>query len=364
MPSRATCIAIVLLSLLCACQQQGGGGDSGGICRNSQDSVFDPREWSAAPCLGGLAAGFSCSNVELLSALTFCRSANDLWGWTDPGSGTEYALLGIESGTVFVDIADPEVPIVIGFLDTHTSNSIHRDIKTLGNYAYVVSEAPNHGLQIFDLTRLGAASAGTDFDADAQFDGFSSAHNIAINEETEMAYVVGSSRCAGGLYMLDLSMPTAPDFVGCYSGDGYTHDTQCVIYRGPDPDYDGSEICFSSNEGSLTIVDVSDKSSPVLIRRASYVGAAYTHQGWLSEDHHYFLLDDEVDEISFGHTTRTYVWDVSDLDTASVSLPAQWHDPRQRHAPRPLPAACRLDGRSRMRRWSRQRCRWCDRLPR
>ena len=48
---------------------------------------------------------------------------------------------------------------------------------------------------------------------------------------------------------------------------------------------------------------------------ANYPDDAYTHQGWLTEDHRYFLLDDELDEISGSSPTqRTLVFDLQDLD--------------------------------------------------
>ena len=81
-------------------------------------------------------------------------NANDSWGWTDPDTGSEYALIGLYDGTAFVNIDDPVNPIYLGKLDTHTDPSLWRDIKTYGNYAFVVSEASGHGMQVFDLTRL------------------------------------------------------------------------------------------------------------------------------------------------------------------------------------------------------------------
>ncbi len=118
--------------------------------------------------------------------------------------------------------------------------------------------------------------------------------------------------------MVDISTPTSPTGAGCFSSDGYTHDAQCVIYAGPDTEHQGSEICFNANEDTLTIVDVSNKSSPVQLSRTSYAGVAYTHQGWLTADHTHFLLDDELDEQSFGTNTRTFIWDVTDLDLPTV----------------------------------------------
>ena len=89
---------------------------------------------------------------------------------------------------------------------------------------------------------------------------------------------------------------------------------------GPDGDYAGSEICFNSNENTLTIVDVSDKADMTLLSRRGYNGNGYAHQGWLTENHEYFLMDDELDELFSGNNTRTHIWDVRDLDNpASVS---------------------------------------------
>jgi hypothetical protein len=55
-----------------------------------------------------------------------------------------------------------------------------------------------------------------------------------------------------------------------------------------------------------------------MLSRTGYAGSAYTHQGWLSEDHRYFFLGDELDEARRGHNARTYVWDVTDLDAPFI----------------------------------------------
>merc|ERR1712113_1341856 len=111
---------------------------------------------------------------------------------------------------------------------------------------------------------------------------------------------------------MGISDPLNPTFVGCYSGDGYTHDAQCVNYSGPDIEHVGKEICFCSNEDTVTIVDVTNKNSPVQLSRSGYINDGYTHQGWLTEDHSHFIFNDELDEL-YGTTptTRTMVFDVS-----------------------------------------------------
>ncbi len=124
--------------------------------------------------------------------------------------------------------------------------------------------------------------------------------------------------CGTGLHMIDINEPTNPTYAGCFDDQGYVHDTQCVVYDGPDQDYTGREICFNSNAtGSLNrvaIVDVTDKSNPVSLARVGYANDGYSHQGWLTPDQRFFLHGDELDEVRRDINTTTRVWDVSDLD--------------------------------------------------
>ncbi len=276
---------------------------------------------AATPCEDGMAGIYPCENVDLLAFMPLGDmgggSGNDIWGWTGC-SGREFALMGRSSGTSFVEISDPENPVYLGNLPTHTINSLWRDIKTYADHAFVVSEASGHGMQIFDLTELcSVPSPPVTFSNTAHYNGFGNAHNVVINEDSGFAYSVGAN-CSGGLHMVDISTPTSPTFAGCFSSDGYTHDAQCVIYNGPDTEHVGSEVCFNYNEDTLTIVDVTDKNSPDQLSRTGYSGSAYSHQGWLTEDHEHVLLGDELDETGFGHNTRTRIWDVSDLDNPSL----------------------------------------------
>ncbi|MCG8467253.1 MAG: choice-of-anchor B family protein [Gemmatimonadetes bacterium] len=285
----------------------------------------------------GTVAGFACEDVELVSFMPVREvggdrgiMVSDIWGWTDPDTGREYAILGRFDGTSFIDVTDAENPVFLGDLpltDGATPN-LWRDMKVYANHTFVVADnAGQHGIQVFDLTRLrDVTDAPVEFTEDANYTEFASAHNIVINEESGFAYVVGGSgggeTCGGALHMVDLRDPKNPTFAGCYAdpntgqnGPGYTHDAQCVNYRGPDADYAGKEICFNASESALGIGDVSDKGSPTPISSAAYPNVAYAHQGWLSEDQAYFYLNDELDELSGGtEGTRTLVFDVKDLD--------------------------------------------------
>ena len=270
-------------------------------------------------CTDGMAGTYPCRDIDLMAFLPHGEigggSGNDLWGWTDPITGREYALVGRSTGTAFVDISDPRAPVYLGNLPTATVNSTWRGIKVFSDHAFIVSEAANHGMQVFDLTQLrGVTAPPVTFTETAHYSGFGSTHTLAMNDRTGFAYAVGTRTCEGGLHVVDVRRPTKPRTAGCFSFDGYTHETQCVIYSGPDSVYRDREICFNSNEDTLTIVDANDKLEQVQLSRTGYGGSAYTHQGWLTEDQRFFLVNDEGDEMAFKHPTRTWIWDVSDLD--------------------------------------------------
>ncbi|KKK14717.1 hypothetical protein P175DRAFT_0510247 [Aspergillus ochraceoroseus IBT 24754] len=285
-------------------------------------------------CTGGKAGEYSCNNVDMQSFLSHqamgsvTREGNDIWGWTT-ANNREFGIVGQTDGVAFVEVLKDGSLVYIGRLPTQTVPSVWRDMKVIGDYVYIGAEAAGHGLQIFDLNKLTNASSSNptvfsiEKDLTAWYSEFGSSHNIVAHEETNMIYAVGTARnltCAGGLWMVDVSDPAKPTSPGCVREDGYVHDAQCVIYKGPHSKYIGREICFNYNEDTLTIVDVTDKKAPIQISKTPYAGATYTHQGWLidPEDMSYLLLDDELDEMNAvgaaanGHTT-TYIFDVSDL---------------------------------------------------
>ena len=293
-------------------------------------------------CVNGKAADqFACSNVEMMSYLSVPDMGgsrgvqlNDIWGWTDPETGKEWAIVGRMDGTSFVDVSNPEKPRYVADLPmTKGANAAAwRDMKVYKNHVYIVADGSGpHGVQVFDLTRLRSITTPRQVEPDLVYRKVNSAHNIVMNEETGYVYVVGASgggeTCGGGLHMISLKDPKNPEFAGCFadpqtgrSNTGYSHDAQCVVYRGPDEQYKGREICLGSNETMLSIADVTDKSSPKPVSRASYPNVGYSHQGWLDENHQFFYMNDELDELA-GTTpnTRTIVWDLTDLDDPQIA---------------------------------------------
>ncbi|HEX2168105.1 MAG TPA: choice-of-anchor B family protein, partial [Longimicrobiales bacterium] len=285
----------------------------------------------------GRAGDFDCSGVELVGYLPISALGGkpgvhmtDIWGWTDPLTGREYAIAGRSDGVSFVDVTDPSNPRYLGDLPMTEGARVNlwRDVKVYRDHAFIVADgAGEHGMQVFDLTQLrDVADAPVTFSETAIYDRIHSAHNIVINVETGLAAAVGSngggSTCGGGLHLIDVRDPAEPEFAGCFSdprtgnaGTGATHDAQCVTYNGPDEDHVGREICFGSNETALSIADVTDREDPVALARAEYPNVQYAHQGWLTDDHRYFYMNDEGDEVAgVVEKTRTLIWDVADLD--------------------------------------------------
>lgn len=290
-------------------------------------------------CAEGVADLFDCQKVDLLSFLSIEDLSTergvkmtDLWGWTDPVTDVEYVLQARTEGLSFVDIRDPYNPVYVGeILKTEGSpGSAWRDVKVYKDHAFIVADgAGAHGMQVFDLTQLrdvAPENMPVTFEPTVVYDKLNSSHNIVINEETGFAYSIGNraggETCGGQLHMINIQDPKNPTFAGCFfyrtpggASSGLAHDAQCVIYRGPDDKYQGKEVCFKSSGNAFTIVDVTDKTDPMLIARTTYPNLAYTHQGWLTEDQKYFYMNDELDELNgFVDQTRTLIWDLEELE--------------------------------------------------
>jgi choice-of-anchor B domain-containing protein len=292
-------------------------------------------------CEDGRLGEFPCDNMELIAHLPISALGgergvwvNDVWGWTDPETGRDYALVARRDGASFVDVTDPSAPRLVGNLPRTVGSppTVWRDIKVLNDHAYVVADgADEHGMQVFDLTRLRAVGdTPAVFEPDATYHEIHSAHNVVADTASGFLYVVGANgggeTCGGGLHMVDARDSKNPSFAGCYNDTsganprGYTHDAQCLVYEGPDAEHRGRQICVGSNEREINIADVTDKSNPTTIGRGTYPNAAYTHQGWFDAEQRYFYQNDEIDELQGTvDGTRTIVWDLTELDDPVVA---------------------------------------------
>jgi len=228
---------------------------------------------------------------------------SDVWAYT-ANDGSEYAIMGDVTGVSIVAVPSLEV---VAHIDGPTEDDMffHRDIKTYGAFAYVVSEnlGQSAGLQIIDLRGLphhaheAAVMRGTD-------DQLVSSHNLSIDTEAGFAYVLNSSN--DGVIVLDLADPVEPVEVGFIRVDDlhdvYARDNRVWIAEGRVP--------------TFSVWDLSDKANPTLETRVTVPNAGYVHNIWPTDDGAFALTTEEtVDK-------TVKVWDLS--DTENPTLVGNW----------------------------------------
>ena len=236
-------------------------------------------------------------NINLLGQLSYPNDLNDIWGYAD-GNGNEYALVGTFNGLSIVDVStDPGNPTQLHFVNDTTSS--WHDVKTYGDYAYVINEYTG-GLLIVDLSNLPASVSTYTTDLGI---GFAEGHNLFI-DENGILYIFGGNTGVGGAIMANLYPdPTNPVYLGIYTGnyihDGYVrNDTlwACEIYQ-----------------GRLTAIDVSNKTAPTVIASTT-TPKNFAHACWLSDDGATVYLTDEKPGAWVVAYDVTDVYDINERD--------------------------------------------------
>ena len=232
-----------------------------------------------------------------ISSFMVPSELNDIWGWVD-SAGNEYAIVGMNDGTSIIDLSDPLSPQEVLFVPG--MNSIWRDIKTYGNYAYVTTEAMN-GLLIIDLSNLpDSANTNTYLYTGPSNAQWQRAHNIYIDERG-YAYIFGANRGSGGAIILDLNQdPTQPVEIADIN-NWYVHDGMVK----------GDTLFLANGNNSLfSVWDVSNPSNPVLLAQNPTVGF-YSHNIWSSDDGNYIYT---TEEDNGGHLSEFNITDLNNID--------------------------------------------------
>ena len=311
------CVFLLLYAL------EGGNGASASPAvraipqRNDGRPPRRSQHHSVAVSPRGPTTGFQAEGVLLFDWLPLFEfgpgvtSGNSCWGYTSP-SGREYALMGLSTGTSFVEVTDPANASIVALMSGPTST--WRDMKVYQDHAYSISEGGS-GIQVFDLSQIdNGVVMQVNIVTAAGLLTTPNTHTLALDEQGGFLYRCGGSNSPipPGLRIYSLADPAAPAFVGEWH-DRYVHEAQVVTYTsGP---YAGKQVafCFTGSNGTLDILDVTDKSNILLLGSTSYSNAAFSHQGWLSADRQYLYLDDEFDESNFSLPSTTHILDVSDL---------------------------------------------------
>jgi choice-of-anchor B domain-containing protein len=244
-------------------------------------------------------------NLELIGNLDYGDDGSDIWGYVDQ-NGTEYALMGIESGTVVISLQDPTNPTEIAFIQG--GNSTWRDLKSFGEYAYVTTEAAD-GILILDLSDVSNGNVSSNFfqpnyQGPIVFGQLQTIHNLYI-DENGFCYLAGSNLNNGGNLIYDLNTnPESPVLVGA-TEDIYSHDV-----------YVRNDTLWSSNvnDGNFSAIDVSDKANPITLAYQE-TSFSFTHNAWLSDSGQFLFTTDELPNANIDAYDVSNVNDIVRVDT-------------------------------------------------
>ncbi len=229
---------------------------------------------------------------------------SDCWGWRSP-DGTQYALMGVRAGIAIVNVQTLQVKAVVPGPQTPASY-FWRDVETYRHYAYAVSEltGTNQGLSVIDLQYL-PDSVHFVGSFPLNLSGAVTAHTIAIDTAKGFAYCERDGSLGQPMVILSLANPETPTFVGNFgpSGGQSIHDMTArndTVYV--------AEGWNSLSQGSWSVWNCANKTSPALITRVLFPNAGYVHSAWPSEDRHYLIT---TEEIPAGKTMK--IWDISNF---------------------------------------------------
>lgn len=240
-----------------------------------------------------VAAQAQIQALQKLGQLTFNTTCAGVWHYAD-STGNEYALLGNGDGLVIVNVTVPANPVVL--FTVPGANSLWREVKTYGHYAYAGTEGGG-GITIIDLSGLPASYQSQVYTGDGAISGqLSSSHTVQVYDDH--LYIFGSNI---GTVMCSLTDPWNPTYVGTYS-DNYVHDGYVL-----------NDTLYSSEiwAGQFSVVDVTDKANPVVLQTQPTPGA-FNHNGWFSDNRQYFYTTDEQPNTPVG------VFDVSDIQNIQL----------------------------------------------
>ncbi|HQV32602.1 MAG TPA: choice-of-anchor B family protein, partial [Calditrichia bacterium] len=220
---------------------------------------------------------------------------SDVWGYVAP-DGTEYALLGVRNGMSIVDISDAENDNIFEVAFIPSPNSIWKDYKTYGHYAYAVTEASTT-MQIIDLSDLPNSAPVV-----ATYTGFTSGpHNIWIDVEAGILYGAEDNNFGSAVRVISLADPLNPVELTNFAPDCHDMFAQ-----------DGLLLVAQGTQPSIGIYDVSNPASPTLINELTIPAAGYVHNVWPTADNLYMMTTEETT----GKTIK--YWDISDPTNPSL----------------------------------------------
>ncbi len=244
-------------------------------------------------CVGGsFAQPYASSNMTLASVLDPEPGAGSkysgCWGYSQPGTGREYAILGSKNGTYWVDVTNPLTPTVAAYVAGTSSNGTWRELKTYGDYCYVISDdGGSTGFQVFDMSTL----PGTVTLVSSNANLFRRGHACWIDDNK--LYVSGitySNNTSSSMNVYSLANPSSPVLLRELQQDNnfvtYVHDMfvrNDTVYASC-----GNQglYVFKYNNGSNTFTQLGSLTT--------YPASGYNHASALTPNGQTLVFMDEV----------------------------------------------------------------------
>ncbi len=222
---------------------------------------------------------------------------NDCWGYKDPNTGNEYAILGATTGTSILNITDPFNPYETGFIPGVTS--IWRDVETYGDNLYAGTEGGGGGIQVIDLANPEAPVL-------VRTKGTFTSHTIRIDQDAGILYCQGvtGGTAASGFRAFNIATDPDDPTVIANRASPYYHDGFTKNGR-----YYGANI---NGPGRVDVLRVTNMPAYSVMATINYPqGYPGTHNVWTSDDGNWLYTTDE-----FLGAGTVRVWDVA--DTSSI----------------------------------------------
>jgi choice-of-anchor B domain-containing protein len=245
------------------------------------------------------------SNMNLLANLNPRSGYSACWGYVAP-DGREYALIGSNTGTAFVDITDSTNIHEVDFLPGLSSG--WREMKTYSHYAYIVSEATNSRLQVVDLQYLPDS---VHLVTTWSYPGYTKTHSI--QQWGSFLYLHGGNVSLGGtnqggLTVVDVSNPESPVKRGSWSNE-YVHDSRVL---------NDTIWAANINSGRITIINAVNKDNMETVTFFQTLPNPFTHNCAITVDRDYLFSTDETSNPN----GKLKIWDIRDL--SNVTFVTQW----------------------------------------
>ena len=242
------------------------------------------------------AFNYSSWNVQLLSRINPDTSLNTTpvgnrysgcWGWYQSNKNREYVISGAANGTYFIDITNPQNPVVCDFVGGK-KGCTWREIKTYQNYCYVASDdAKPNTFQIIDMQYL-PDSVQLIHNSNSIFE---RGHTLWIDQNKLYVGMTTFSTGSSPMSIFSLATPSAPVLLKRIEQDISIN----LINQVHDMLVRNDTIYASAGWQGLHILKYVPAQNTLqpLSTYASYPFAGYNHSSFLTQNGKYLLFCDE-----------------------------------------------------------------------